>query len=127
MDFKEQLRKQLRFLQTSCDLYDAGDKDEAIRIATSLRNLFHSTKRMTSILAHLKIQGIKMLSTGGDIRPGVKDWPNLTVIKLSPVLQFAEYVPKLDTAQTKKFVALSRWWRDEIVYLVNGVVITRRD
>jgi hypothetical protein len=75
----------------------------------------------------LKVSGIKMLSTCEDIPSGKVFWPNLTVIKLSPVLEVAEYAPKLHEAQTKRFVAVSEWWLKEIAYIVNGYVITRKD
>jgi hypothetical protein len=52
--FKDQLTKQLGFLRRSCESYDQGYKDEAIRIATVLRVLFHDTGRSTSLLTHLK-------------------------------------------------------------------------
>ena len=41
MDFKQQLFKQLRFIDTSCRLYDKGDRDEAFRIAVALRVICH--------------------------------------------------------------------------------------
>lgn len=127
MDFKEQLKKQLRFLQNSCEGYDAGDKDEAIRIATTLRILFHQTSMSTSLLTHLKTPRVKLLSTCEVIPKGRSFWPNLTVIKLWPVMRMAEYAPKLDTAKTKNYVPFSQWWRYETVYLVGRLTINRKD
>ena len=46
-DFVEQLGKQLRDIETSAREYDAGNKDAAIRIATSLRAIFHHTGKQT--------------------------------------------------------------------------------
>jgi hypothetical protein len=91
MDFKEHLKKQLRFLKTSCEEYDAGDKDESVRIATTLRILFHQTSKSTSLISHLKSPYIKLLSTCEVIPKGAKFWPNLTVIKLWPIMRMAEY------------------------------------
>src|ERR687895_2541857 len=99
VNFKEHLKRQLGYLETSCKLHDEGNKDEAIRIAGAIRTLFHSTKRIKSVLSHLKQPGVKLLSTCNDIPPGAKFYPNLTVIKISPVLEIAEYAPKLETAQ----------------------------
>lgn len=127
MDFRKQLEKQLRFLKTSCDMYDAGDKDEAIRIATVIRTVFHTTKNSTSLLMHLKSQHIELLSVCEKIPDGAKFWPNLTVLKLSPIEGWAEYTPKLHTARTKRLVSLNQWWRYETVYLLGSMLVSRRD
>src|SRR5437762_2025805 len=63
IDFREQLSKQLGFLQTSCREYDAGNTNEAIRIAQALRVIFHNTRNSTSLLMHLRGNSISMHST----------------------------------------------------------------
>src|ERR1044072_2083481 len=112
--FKEQLIIQLQLLEDSCNLYDAGKKYQAVRIGTALRTLFHSTKNMTSLLKHMNISGIKLLSTCEERIPrGKTFWPNLTDIFMHPIpanpadTPNPEYRPKLDTARTKRFVAQS--------------------
>lgn len=127
MDCVTQLRKQLQFLETSCDAYDAGNKDEAVRIATVLRVLFHQTQQSTSLLTHLNAPYTKLLSTCEKIPPGRTFWPNLTVIKISPVLRMAEFAPKLDSAQSKNFVSFGQWWRYEKVYLLGSLDLNRKD
>lgn len=52
-DFNQQLRRQLTFLQVSANAYDGGEREEAIRIATTLRVIFHDTPQSTSLLHHL--------------------------------------------------------------------------
>ena len=58
--FKEQLARQLRFMRNSCRLYDEGNKEEAIRIGTSLRVLMRDTTDRkgrplsASLFSHLK-------------------------------------------------------------------------
>ena len=58
--FKEQLARQLRFIRNSCRLYDEGNKEEAIRIGTSLRVLMRDTTDRkgrplsVSLFSHLK-------------------------------------------------------------------------
>lgn len=65
--FKDQLKKQIGYLKRSCQLYDNGDHEEAIRMATSLRVLFHDTKNSTSLLKYLNATNIKINSTIGDL------------------------------------------------------------
>jgi len=64
-DFEAQLGKQRRFLKASCDRFDAGEHDEAVRIATTLRILLHDTKRSTSLLKHLGLKDeMRFVDTG---------------------------------------------------------------
>lgn len=128
-DFKEQLRKQIDFLRTSCDLYDAGKKDEAIRIANALRIIFHDTRSSTSLLKHLNAGAIRLLSTCEDIRANAQFWANLTDIELDPAHGRAEFRPKLATDRSKRPVGRYRWWSDEIIYLIvpHKIKLNRRD
>ncbi len=66
VEFGLQLLRQLRFLDTSARLYDQGYLDEAIRIATSIRVLVHSTNMSTSLLKHLGQENIEINSTAPD-------------------------------------------------------------
>ena len=73
VDFTAQLQRQLGFMENSARAYDAGHRDEAIRLATSLRVLFHQTPKSTSLLWHLGAESIMMLSTSdrNPVAPGV--------------------------------------------------------
>ena len=61
IDFVQQLEKQLRYIETSANEYDAGKVDEAIRIATCLRVIFRQAKHSTSLLTHLQANHINLL------------------------------------------------------------------
>lgn len=61
--FRTQLRIQLRFLATSCEMFDKGDQEEAIRIATTLRVLLHDTKKSTSLLRSLDATDTRIITT----------------------------------------------------------------
>lgn len=126
MDFKKQLEKQIQFLRNSCDAYDKGEKNEAVRIAVALRTIFHQTDKSTSLLTHLN-RFPTVLSTCEIIPPGKFFWPNLTKLHFSPVQEFAEYIPKLDTALTKNFIPYRTWWGNETVYLLGSMNIKRKD
>ena len=64
------LREHIRFIQRSCQAYDQGDESEALRIATSLRVIFHTTAMSVSIVSHLGFENKQMLSSS----KGHKDW-----------------------------------------------------
>lgn len=65
LSFKQQLKRQLDFLERSSFLFDQGYQDESIRIATTIRVLLHDTKNSTSLLTHLNAKDIKICSTIG--------------------------------------------------------------
>ena len=45
MDLLEHFQRHLKFIEASCVAYDQGDTYEALRIAVSLRVLFHDTAK----------------------------------------------------------------------------------
>ncbi len=58
-DFQKHLATQIKFIEASSKSYDAGFEDEAQRLATTLRVLFHdSSKDSISLLSHLKVKNI---------------------------------------------------------------------
>ena len=59
----QHLARQLRFLARSCAAFDAGHYDEAIRIATVLRVMFHDTPRQVSLLSRLDAPPVHLLDT----------------------------------------------------------------
>jgi hypothetical protein len=127
IDFRKQLSRQITFLENSCCLYDKC-QEEAIRIATCLRVMFHTTKSSTSLLTHLNAESSQLHSTVEAI-PGQRRWSPLVnmgfVVGLdSPFLA----TPRLDDGTHRRFISLDEWWCQENVLSAsrkaNG---TRRD
>lgn len=56
MELFEQLQRQLGFLRRSCELYDAGHKDESLRLSVVIRTLVHDTHISTSLLKQMGIK-----------------------------------------------------------------------
>ena len=69
-EFKEYLRMHLSFLANSAAAFDRGEMDEAIRMAVSIRVLFHDTGRSTSLLMQLGAKDIFLTSTCAPIPDG---------------------------------------------------------
>jgi hypothetical protein len=130
VDFHDQLRRQLGFVQNSIRLYDEGHLEEAIRIATCLRVLFHTTKASTSVLTHLNAESCSMLSTAMAVQ-GRRDV--FALIDMRGKVGIREpwrAHPKLDGAQHRRFLPFSEWWRQEAIINaggINGGCATRRD
>ena len=127
MDFPEQLGKQLRFLERSCSAYDSGDRDEAVRIATALANVFYDSTKSTSLLRHLGRKDIRLLSTS---RRYPKEWmmwplPSVTAIRMCPSINLFECIPNLKESGSRHLL-FHQWWT-EIIYRRGREKMNRRD
>jgi hypothetical protein len=63
------LKDQLSYLWASYASYDAGHKQEAIRIALGIRVLLHDTRNSKSLLTHLGVKERVRLSSSVDGAP----------------------------------------------------------
>lgn len=128
MDFRSQLADQLQFIETSCEQYDKGGVRESVRIATALRVLFHQTRTSTSLVKHLNIPDLELLSTCASVPAGKEFFPAMTNIVIDPKHDRMEYVPKFKV-EYERPLAFDDWWSTEIVYLSKnrGLQITRKD
>jgi hypothetical protein len=117
----EKLVEQFRFMQRSCEAFDKGLEDEAIRIATSLRIIFHNTNASTSLTAHLGFGGKRMLSSS----PGHGDWKNYLALQIdltSP--QPVKMLPRLGNKFRE--LSINDWWRHEPVFIYNSQEYSRQ-
>jgi hypothetical protein len=117
----EKLREQLRFIQRSCEAFDKGAEEEALRIATSLRVIFHDTSTSVSLISHLDFGGKKMLSSAR----GLGDWRDYLGHKLDltspkPVVMFPLFGDKF------RALSLRDWWSNEPVFTHNSQRFSRR-
>lgn len=127
LSFPEQVDRQLRFIESSAREFDAGQRDEAIRIGTSLRVLFHQTQKSTSLLRHLGAEGISLCSTsaGTPVSPGL----GLNVANnliTNPFTGEMRASPWLADAPHKNPISYTAWWQGEVVVFSSGVEITRK-
>ena len=117
----EKFREQLRFMERSCQAFDQGAEDEAIRLATSLRIIFHSTRTSISLVTHLKFGAKMILSSSrghGDWADYLSHQINMTspqLVKTSPLL-----------GNKFKELTIDQWWRQEPVFVHIGESHPRR-
>jgi hypothetical protein len=115
------LREQLRFIQRSCEAFDQGAEYEAMRIAASLRIIFHNKGKSVSLVAHLGLSGKKMLSSA----QGHGDWKDYLGHQLnlsSP--QPIRMLPLL--GERFREVSIEDWWNNETVFVHDGQRYSRR-
>lgn len=113
--------EQLKFIERSCIAFDEGAEEEAIRIATSLRVIFHNTTNSTSLISHLGFENKKMLSSSR----GHGDWKDylsheLNINSPHPI----RMLPLLGNRFRE--VSIDDWWRDETVFVHNNKKHARR-
>jgi hypothetical protein len=116
IEFSRQLDRQLRFIETSCCEFDAGNRDEAIRIASALSIIFHDTSDSTSVLRQTNRKNILILST---CLKYPKEWhfwpvPNLTRLYLDPVNQRFECQPNLFRGLPGRSLPAVNWWTEVV-------------
>ena len=124
-EYQTKLSHHLKFLKTSCNNYDGGLREEALRIAVSLRVIFYDSGNSKSILSHLKKKkeiklistfdtkslfekmGIKtgnilpLMITSRGVKPPLDDWGRRTLFTVKEWLE--EIIWK------EKEISLSRW------------------
>jgi hypothetical protein len=119
--FAEKLREHIQFVRLSCEAFDKGSESEAIRIATSLRVIFHQTPQSESLIKHLRFEANKMLSSGkgyGDSR----DFLSWVIDLNSPV----PVVTKPTLSNQFLEVSIREWWDKETAFLYNTKRYTRK-
>jgi hypothetical protein len=118
--YEERLGSHIRFLRTSSATFDSGHEDEALRLATSMRVIFHDTQQSTSLLSLLNLKGTKMLSSSR----GHGDWQDYLAHELN--LESSRPVvmkPLLGNAFAE--IPLADWWEGESIFVHHGKPYTR--
>lgn len=119
--FQEVLGIQIGFLERSAHLYDSGQEDESLRLATTMRVIFHQTPNSTSLLTHMKLIETKMLSSAR----GHGDWKDYLGQKIDLTSrQPITMTPLLGQQFTE--VHLADWWDGEPIFVHTGTAYTRK-
>jgi hypothetical protein len=127
--FKNHLARQLRFIERSCEAYDQGYTDEAIRIATQIRVIVNpGGKKSRSLLQHLNSGRIPLLSTS----EGASDRSDLSMVVGLGSFRFSsdgqtatgKYYPGLDNALHREYIKADRWWK-QVTLVMEGTRYSR--
>lgn len=114
---KEKLEEQLKLLRNSCELYDRGRVEEALKISSTLRTIFYdNNKSNPSLLKQLNQKDtIKLLSTLEDYtkHPLMQ---NIDVQFSIPIMLTSEgQKPELDNASKKELLFVEEWLNEIVV------------
>ena len=127
-EFHKHFKTHIKFLQRSSIAYDEGHLEEALRMAVSLRVLFHDTKSSTSLLSHLGAKATTRLkSTFVSQKSMETDFPGIQWHTVLPVmLTSAGVKPPTDTWEVRSALLADDWWNED-VWLEDAVALSRRD
>lgn len=134
--YREALAQQLRYIDRSCQIFDQGYWDEAIRIATQLRVILHQgSGKYKSLLQHLGVQRTtKLLNTSPrTVSPGTSMYHGMGAIAYESdgEKEVMSYFPTLGDGPIMEEVRLHEWW-EQIVWIDTTmdwtrIVLTRKD
>jgi len=125
--FQEHLRRQIGYIRVSAAQYDAGNTDEGIRIATSLRVILHDTASSKSLLTHLGAKDVRLRGTGGQSPAHSDFFFGLTNIVFDLETMQAQMVPKFDNDPFRETLLFDDWWTKQLVYLRGSMKVFRKD
>ena len=139
---QKQLARQLRFLASSARLFDEGDRDEAIRIAVTIRILVHDTRMSTSLLHLAGKKNIRLLTSCPfqpsemflTLNAATKNWPlgpqdhcSLVIAKPDEQETFS-IQPSLGVKEHCELIKVEEWWNQAVVFLWREeTTLSRRD
>jgi hypothetical protein len=117
----KKLHEQLMFVERSSKAFDEGLEDEAIRIALSLRVIFHDKGVSKSMISHLGFANKKMLSSA----PPRGTWMNFLSQQINLTLpQPVRMVPLLGNKFRE--VTIENWWNTEAVFTYQSEDFARK-
>jgi len=126
--FNENLKTHLSFINHSCELYDKGYTEEALRIAVSLRVIFHDTKNSTSLLKHMsKKDSVSLISTFVSQKSLGSRFGHIQWRAVIPVMLTSRGVePPTNDWKTRSILLAEDWWNEQI-WMEKQFAFYRRD
>lgn len=126
-DYREHLREQIYFLQSSAKLYDLGTEFEAKRMAIHMRVLLYDTSADKSLLGkmHLK-KKMKFISTAQQYEPSnLLSQQCLLSMTLSP--SGGRYNPLFENNNHYKLLSCPEWGYEVVFCDVHRNLYRRKD
>jgi hypothetical protein len=122
MDPKRHLRDQLQFLERSCASWDAGYRNEGVRIANAIYILLHHRGRNKSLLHHLGMPRLPLVSTVRDLarQMSLDSIPHFMGMGSVRHGYRDDYVPSLGDGPTKPYAMEAPNWWNQVVMILNG-------
>lgn len=125
MSLVDHLHRQLGYLRRSCELYDAGHFDDAIRLAVSIRVLIHDTEKSTSLLKLMNVKSTVKLATSFGLAkklpPGMKP---TSIIPLFVTSSEAGVSVPFALPSPLTLLTVDEWWNETV--WMQSTTLTRK-
>ena len=119
-DLNEHLKRQIGFIRRSCEAYDKGFTDEAIRLATIVRVLVHDTTQSKSLLGQLGIKNsMEFFDSSDDYDPAtcIFDFRGLVLLRVGG--HGGNFIPRCLVPPrpdlTEKWKPFGQWWQKTVI------------
>lgn len=128
LTIEQHLSRHLRFIRTSCDAFDRGDHDEAIRIAVSLRVLMypHGGQPLFQQLGRPNLQLISTCPPVDEEDTFCFGSLSSSCIEHKDGVTRAFNEPNLDSGPYRQSMPWLDWW-NQLISVVGGIKMTRGD
>jgi|GEM_PF-383074 len=114
---QDHLRRQLEYLRHSCELYDAGHFDEAIRLAVVIRVLIHDTNNSKSLLRQMHVKDhVKLVNSFGLSEKLPENFQPLSILPLFASSSESGTSAPFPLPQPLILMSVNEWW-EEIVWM----------
>lgn len=127
VDYREHLREQIYFLQSSAKLYDLGAEIEAKRMAVSLRVLLYDTKDSSSLLGQMRLKKkMQFVSTAQRFDPtNLLSQQCLLSMTIGP--EGGVYMPLFENDNHFKLISCREWGYEVVFCDVHRKLYRRKD
>jgi hypothetical protein len=132
LEIVEALATQRRHLATSSAKYDAGDKSEAVRLATCVCNLVHDAGKTRSILSQLGLKTkIRFMASGHEVTDEIRRIAS----RFTPLIELErhpkgggppEFVPVSIFFKARgmhpflRELPFAEWWENDLIFFEGG-------
>lgn len=123
LNLEANLTQQLNFLERSADAYDDGYIDEYIRLAQTLRVLFHNTPKSHGLLEQME-RDIKIIDTSGPFESG-NLVANTALLQTGSGENSQSLFAPLSSPFRKNAIPAKNWWQ-QIILVGEGIRYSRR-
>lgn len=118
--------EQLNFIQSSVRNFDEGNENEARRIATSLRIMFHETSRSHSLFKQINLNHNFFLWSSGELYTPSNLLSSWILLQLNRSKDGLFYKPLGTNSKRTFFLSYEDWW-NEVIFDDKKNVFTRKD
>ena len=125
---REDLALHLKFIRNSCEAYDKGDGDEALRIAQSLRTMFHRSHG-TPLIQQLGAERIPLWSNCGGVRNVensiLYDGLHMVILPDRGIPELSPTTGQMPALPGQAFLPADEWW-NQVVFVASPDIWTRQ-